>query len=169
MGSRLGANGGPHVRTKLLVAVVVLVTASTSAAFAQETSGWGVRFGLSDDPDQVVVGAQYDVGEVARHVHIVPNLELGLGDDVTLVTLAAIAQYRFGTVDRMRPYAGGGIEAGWIDVDDGPGDDDSDFEIQLDVVGGLAWPMSNGNEFFLELVLGFGDLQDAQIMAGFSF
>ena len=155
---------------KTLATLGLAVVLGTTGVHAEE-EGWGVRFGFGDDPDQAIVGAQYDVGEVANHIHVVPMLEVGFGDDHTVVSFAGFAHWHFKKVDKIDPYAGAGVEAGWIDHDDdGPGQgDNDDFEIQLDFVGGLRFPMKSGNEFFVELILGTGDLHDAQIMGGFRF
>jgi hypothetical protein len=136
-----------------------------------DEEGWGIRFGFADDPDQAVVGAQYDIGEVVNHVHVVPMLEIGFGDDVTVLSMAGMAYWHFKKTEKLDPYAGAGVEAGWIDFDDDfPGDDDSDFDIQINVAGGLRFPLKNPkNELFVELVLGSGDLHDAQIMGGVRF
>ena len=152
----------------------VALGALLAPAVRADEEGWGIRFGFADDPDQFVVGGQYDVGEVIPHLHIVPVFELGFGDDHTVLSLAGFAHYHFKGTEKLEPYAGGGVEAGWIDHDhDGQGqgndDDDEDFEIQLDLVGGLRFPMKSGNEFFVELIIGTGDLHDAQIMGGFRF
>jgi len=139
-------------------------------AFAAE-DGWGVRFGFGDDPDQGIVGGQYDLGEVAPRVHVVPLVEVGFGDDHTVLSFAGFALYHFKGNEKINPYAGGGIEAGLIDRDDDlPGNgDDEDFEIQVDFVGGLRFPMKSDREFFIELIIGTGDLHDAQIMGGIRF
>jgi opacity protein-like surface antigen len=154
-------------RLGLLVTLVAIAGFSTVHA---DEEGWGVRFGFGDDPDQVVVGAQYDVGEVVDHVHVVPMFEIGFGDDATVVSFSGMAYWHFKKPEKIDPYAGAGIEAGWIDFDgDAPGGDDSDFEIQVNVLGGLRFPLKNKNEMFVELILGSGDLHDAKIMGGFRF
>ncbi len=146
----------------------VLLLAFAPGAWAAE-EGWGVRFGFSDDPDQFVVGGQYDLGEVAKRVHVVPVLEVGFGDDVTVLSLAGFAYYHFKGTEKVIPYAGGGVEAGLIDFDSPGQGDDQDFEIQLDFLGGVRFPMKGDNEFFVELIIGTGDLHDAQIMGGVRF
>ena len=44
--------------------------------------GWGIRAGLGVDPDQLIVGAHWDLGEIVEHLRLQPNVELGFGDDV---------------------------------------------------------------------------------------
>ena len=155
-----------------IVALTALVAAAGMSGAQADEEGWGLRFGFADDPDQAVIGAQYDVGEVVDHVHVVPMFEIGFGDDATVVSVAAVAYWHFKKgPEKIDPYAGAGVQAGWIDLDDDdfPGNDDSDFEIQVNVLGGLRFPLKNKNELFVELILGSGDLHDAQIMGGIRF
>ena len=46
---------------------------------------------------------------------------------------------------------------------------ETDFEIALKAIGGSTWILKSRREFFLELSLIFGDLHDAQLMAGWRF
>jgi opacity protein-like surface antigen len=130
--------------------------------------GWGLRFGAGDDPDQVIVGAQWDFGEY-KAVHLEPNLELSVGDDhLTLAGLFAV-HYRFRYVEQFRPYAGAGLGLA-IDYFDPPGaGDDTDLDIGLRAVGGFNWALKSGKEAFLELSFGIGFTSDIQIMGGWSF
>ncbi len=54
----------------IAAAAAVAPAAAAEAAAAVETGvgfrGWGPRFGASADADQVVVGAQFDLGEFTR-------------------------------------------------------------------------------------------------------
>jgi hypothetical protein len=70
----------------------------------------------------------------------------------------------------MIPYAGGGLALGWVDVDnDAATRSDSSFELGAKATGGLEWPRAQGQAFFVELSLGFGDVQDATIVAAWTF
>lgn len=161
------------MRVKGWFLVVALVLATLGASAATRTgAGWGARFGFGDDPDQIIGGVQYDFGEVTRRVNIVADAEIGLGDHHSILSGAAIVQYRFKPVNGFRFYAGGGVEAGLLDHDHGRGRDgydDTDFEIQVNAVGGFFIPRARGRDVFFELVLGTGDLHAAQVMVGFRF
>ena len=130
--------------------------------------GWGLRFGVGDDPDQVIAGFQLDFGEF-KAVHLEPNVELSIGDDhLTLAGLYAV-HYRFRHVEQFRPYAGAGLGLA-VDYFDPPiGGDDTDLDIGLRVLGGTNWALKNSREAFIELSLGIGFVNDVQIMAGWSF
>jgi hypothetical protein len=156
------------------IVILLLAAPFSSAASAElQLRSWGPRVGLADDPDQGIVGAQFDLGEFAPRVRFIPNVELGLGDDHTLLVATAPVHYRWeGLQDtKIVPYAGGGVAVGWVDVDEpDPGEDDSDFELAFKAIGGAEWPLSGGRtSFFAELNRDFGDLHDIQVVVGWKF
>jgi len=155
----------------------VLVAAAAMPALAEDDAdpgkdfglhGWGLRFGVGDEPDQAVIGVQWDFGDI-KPVHFEPNLELSFGDDHLTLAGTFATHYRFRHVDRFRPYAGAGLGLA-VDRHDRPmGDDDTDLDIGLRGIGGFNWRLKNGREAFVELALGFGFPFDAQLMAGWNF
>ena len=134
-----------------------------------ENQGWGLRVGLADDPDTVLVGAHLNLGEIVEHLRVQPNVELGVGDDHTTLFITGAVHYRFNVDAGFTPYAGGGPALGFVERDRRRGGDDTDFEIGLKAIGGIEWQLQNSRAFFLELQLGFGDVHDAQITAGWFF
>jgi opacity protein-like surface antigen len=133
--------------------------------------GFGLRVGVADDPDQVVGGVHFNLGEFVRNLRFQPDVQLGAGDDHTTIYGTAPVYYRFEADTSFTPYAGGGVSVGWVDRDDaGPGNgDDSDFETGGKATAGLEWPMSSGGAFFVELSLGLGDVHDLALLAAWSF
>ena len=133
--------------------------------------GWGLRAGVASDVDQVVGGAHFNMGEFVPHLRFQPDVQLGTGDDHTTLYATAPVYYRFGTETRFTPYAGGGLSVGFIDRDvpANSNADDSEFEVGGKVTGGLEWPRPEGQAFFVEVSLGFGDIHDATILAAWSF
>lgn len=133
--------------------------------------GWGPRVGLSVSPDQLHFGAHLDYGHFARRVRFQPNIEVGVGDDLTLVTVNAEAAYRFReTWDVWTPYAGGGIGVNFASFgDDGLGDDTS-TDLGLNVLGGIEKGLSNGDRFFIEAKAGLVDESpDLKFTVGWTF
>jgi len=130
---------------------------------------WGVRVGATSDVDQVVGGVQFNFGEVVRDLRLQPDVELGAGDDATTLYGTVPVYYRF-RARSMTPYAGGGLALGWVDRDLPPGatGDESSFEVGARATGGLEWQRRKG-EFFVELSLGFGDVQDVRAVAAWMF
>ncbi len=104
--------------TRMLPILAILALAAWPAA-AEEFGyqGWGVRLGVADDPDQGVAGLHLDLGEIVDRLRLAPNLELGLGDDHTILTLTIPVHYRFAVEAPVRPYAGGGLALGFVDRD----------------------------------------------------
>ncbi len=129
-------------------------------------NGWGVRLGLADGADQVLGGAHFNLGEFAENFRFQPDVQLGTGDDFTTLYGTVPVYYRFDTATAFTPYAGAGVAFGWIDNDRAK---DSEFEIGGKATGGLEWPQANGQAFFVELSVGFGDIHDATVMAAWSF
>lgn len=150
----------------LLLATAALPAAAQDIGF----NSWGLRAGVSDDPDQFVGGVQADFGELIPNLRFQPNLELGVGDDTTIFSLTAPVHYRFPIEGSLVLYGGGGLTLGLIDRDDVSGneDDDSEFEISPMAVGGLAWPVGQ-SELSFELNLIGGDFPNLKLMAGWMF
>ncbi len=134
--------------------------------------GWGLRVGVTSDPDQVVGGVQFDFGEFADNLRFQPDLQAGVGDDVTTLYATLPVHYRFrGTGQDFTPYAGGGIAFGFVDVDlpAGSSGDDTSFEVGGRLTGGLEWARRNGGAFAIELSLGIGDVHDFNAVAVWNF
>jgi hypothetical protein len=70
------------VRKFLLAALLVMTGATTAAA-----QGAGVRAGVSGSPDQFYVGLHYETEPLFEQVHFKPNLEVGVGNNQTLVAI----------------------------------------------------------------------------------
>ena len=140
-------------------------------AFAQNMGYYGIgpRVGVSSDPDQIIGGVHFNFGEFVPHLRFQPNVELGFGDDFTILSATAPVHYRFQVDAPVVPYAGGGLTLAFVKFDPDNGDSDTDFEIGAKAIGGVEWPLSGNNAFFVELNVGFGDIQDVQVMAGWMF
>ena len=172
------------MRKRWMVTATVLAAMTLGLAQAQEDPsagqssapsddfGWrgvGPRVGLAADPDQVVGGVHFDLGEFAPRVWFQPDVVVGFGDDVRSVVGSAAVWYRFeGVHSRITPYAGGAPAVGLFSVDRN-GNDDTDVEFGLQIGGGSEWRLSSGNRFVVELRLGLGDLWDALVFAGWTF
>ena len=75
---------------RMLVSAVALIVFAGSA----RAQGVGVRAGASADPDQFYAGAHYETRELAENLRFRPNVEVGVGDNVTLVALNFEFSYR---------------------------------------------------------------------------
>ena len=159
-----------------LTLTLALALAGPGIAFAQDDAGaggelgfrgWGPRVGLTMDPDQVHVGAHMDYGVFGPRVRFQPNVEVGFGEDITLVAFNFEAAYRFrDRWDAWTPYLGGGLGLNWWNYDRY---DDSDTDVGASLLGGIERGLKSGNRFFIEAKLGLADSPDAKFTAGWTF
>ena len=143
----------------LTVVIIMLILAGfATKAMAQEMSevrfhGWGIRAGLSSDPDQVYAGVHFNLGEFTKDVRFRPTVELGFGDDQTVLQMLAEAHYVFSKFQAWKPYLGGGLGLTYVNYDDHRGDD-SDTEGSLNLIGGTETELNQGMKLFFEFKLG---------------
>lgn len=153
----------------------VLASLLTPApASAQDPGRFGVRAGISVNPDQFHAGAHVDSRGGSR-LWFRPGFEFGVGNGVRLGALNGDVLVGW-TAGRWRPYAGAGPGLDFIDVTSGVGEAQGvETELVLNVVAGVAWGGSGGasrrgrGRYFLEVRPGFGDTPDLKVTAGFSF
>ena len=157
--------------TVALILAVLFACAPVSADIGLR--GWGVRVGVSDDPDQVLGGVHWDLGDFSPNWRFQPSVDAGGGDDIFSVSFNAMSAYYFDLdSSSVKPYAGGQVTASWFSYDDPPGnddDDDTEVEVGLAGVGGIELPLKNGNRFLAEIQVGFGDIADFRVFAGWTF
>jgi hypothetical protein len=138
-----------------MAAAVVL---SAGAASAQ---GVGVRAGASADPDQFYFGGHYETRPLADRIHFRPNVELGVGNDLTTVAINLELVYKAPL--RRHPwfvYGGGGPAINFYDRDRG-----SDTEGGFNILGGLE----HRDGLFFEVKFGMIDSPDFKVGIGYSF
>ncbi len=153
-------------RLPSLFAALALLALAAPAAAEVGVRGWGPRFGVADDPDQFVVGVQAGLASFTRDVSFRPSVDLGFGDDHTLLGLTLPAVYHWTGNPDFTPYAGGGAGLTYVDRHRPRRlEDDTELEIHPVVLGGVAWARARG-DLFLELDLGFGDAQDFKLVLG---
>lgn len=147
------------MRLFVLVAAVLAVGVSSAAA-----QGVGVRAGVSGSPDQFYVGAHADMPAFDR-VRFRPNVELGAGQDLTLVAFNLDLVYR--SKAGRQPWAilvGGGPAAN-LRRRDRPSGSSSDIGGGLNVLVGAA----HSGGFFTELKVGLIDSPGIKFGVGYTF
>ena len=155
----------------LTVAIIMLILAGFAPkAMAQETpeirfDGWGIRAGLSSDPDQVYGGVHFNLGQLTKDVRFRPSVEVGFGDDQTVVQMLAEVHYVFPKFQVWKPYLGGGLGLTYVNYDDGHHGDGSDIEGSLNAIGGIETDLKQGMKLFFEFKLGLAH-QDPDIKFG---
>lgn len=161
-------------RLGILILFGALLAVDPATALAQGTEklgwqGWGIRVGASADADQIYGGVHFNLGEFARDVRFRPTVEIGFGDDRTLVQALAEVHYLFSKVQPWRPYVGGGVGLAYVNSDDDR-DDGSDTALSLAAVGGVETQLKSGTGLMFELKLGLADHDpDVKFAVGWSF
>jgi hypothetical protein len=116
--------------------------------------------------------ARRDTGKmnpIADRVYAEPSFELGVGDDHTTLKATAALHYRLNPLKRVRPYFGGGITAALDYHDPDNHGSDTDFDLSLRALGGVAWVLKSERQFFIEGAVIFGNPHDYQVVAGWRF
>jgi hypothetical protein len=135
----------------------LLVVASTASA-----QGLGVRGGVTMNPDQVHFGGHYESPALIDHLHFKPNIEVGLGDDATLVAANFEFVYKFGEYGDWGFYAGGGPAINFYsfdEIDEDETEGGANFLIGAESRQGL----------FFEIKLGVEGSPDFKFSVGWSF
>lgn len=151
------------IRARLVAAAAVI--ALVAVAQPVGAAGFGPRFGLTIDPDQVHAGMQFHVGNLSPHVSFVPSFEVGVGDQVLGVAGNMDFLYTFGRgPTTWRPYLGGGPGIFFWDADGY----DSQTDVGVNLVGGMRTRTRSG-AFFGEMRLGLMDSPDIKFTVGWMF
>lgn len=161
--SPIAHTGGHHRRLWHVAALAVIAwLAVHGQAFAQ--GGPGLRVGLGLDPDLFLVGAHLESDPLVDRLRFRPNLELGVGDDLTLIAINAEFAYWFPGRRAWSLYAGGGPAVNIYRVGDRRGGG-SDTEPGFNVLIGL----SHRDGLFTEFKIGAMDSPELRLTLGFSF
>jgi hypothetical protein len=145
-------------RTHVLVSMVFgCAMLMAQVALAQSA---GVRAGVSIDPNQFYFGGHYETGPLVEQLHFRPNIEIGLGDNVTVVALNLEFAYKFPARRDWSIYAGGGPALNIIDTD-----------VATNTEGGfnLLFGAAHERGLFAELKIGLLDSPDVKLGVGYQF
>ncbi len=144
---------------KRLILLTLLLGLMASSASASE---FGLRAGLTVDPDQFHVGGHLDLGQVLPPLRLVPNVEIGFGNDITYIAFNGDLLYDFAET----PWSIGG-ELGMNYVDHELGGSNTDFG--LSALGNYRLGLSSGKTLLLEAKLGLVDSPDFKFTVGWNF
>lgn len=156
------------------IAISVLIVGllgSVSAFGAKRPAGFrgiGPRVGFTINPDQVHVGGHIDFGDLANNLMMLPNVEIGFGDDVTTVAPTFELDYRFRSDwGAWTPYLGGGIGPVFYSAKHGYHSTDLGVYMQFGIGKGSAH--NESGHFFIEGKLGLADAPDFKATVGWTF
>lgn len=138
-----------------------VLLAATGVAEAQAP---GVRGGVSIDPDQFYFGGHFETDALVDRVHFRPNVEAGLGDDLTTIALNFDFVYKFPQGNGWRIYAGGGPAINFYRFDRA-GNDQTDSEPGLNFLLGVE----QDTGLFFEFKVGAIDSPELKFGVGWSF
>ena len=138
-------------RIILLTFVLCLVASAASAA------GFGLRGGYTIEPDQFHIGGHYDVGQIFEPMRLVPNIEIGFGDDYTFWALNGDLIW---DIPESVFSIGGEIGLNITSYDGG-----SNSDLGLSVLG--DWRFAP--QWFGEVKLGLSDSPDVKLTVGYNF
>ena len=147
-------------------------SSSRSSRSGPMVTWWGPRLGLSSNPDQFVIGGQLDFREIAPGLSISPNLEFGVGDDMTWTAINGDLKHHFIVQGATwRPYLGGGLSVNFWNWNSSFAGvpDQSGTEMGANLVFGAVVPTHTGGRFFTEARIGIGDIPDLKVLAGWNF
>jgi len=147
------------MRRGLGVLAILIMTSAT--AWAQQ--GAGIRAGASGSPDQFFFGGHIETAPVADHVTFRPNVEVGVGSGLTLLTVNL--EFVYHVPIRHEPwsfYFGGGPAA---IVSSPRGRNGSDVGGGFNVLLGLQARRG----LFTELKVGFIDSPEVKVTVGYAF
>ena len=143
------------------IAVFLGVLALSGVPPSASAQGLGVRAGASVDPDQFYFGGHYESRPLVEQLHFKPNVELGIGDDITTLGLNFEFVYKL-PIDGSpwNLYAGGGPAVNFYSFNN-----NSATEGGLNVLFGAE--TSQG--VFFEIKLGALDSPDLKFGVGYTW
>jgi hypothetical protein len=129
---------------------------------AEAQARFGVRAGVSADPDQFYIGAHGESGPLIHQVRFRPNVEAGFGDNRTVLALNREFVRRFGLDDGYAALVGAG-PAIVIRSFDLPMRNETDVGAGFNFLVGLDFPQNFGVE------LKVGVIDSPQVKFGVSY
>ena len=153
-----------HRLSLIALAAAVAWCAAASPARAQE--GVGVRAGVSGDPTQFFFGGHVETAPLVERLRFRPNIEIGVGDNRTLVAVNVEFAWHFAESRRgWSPYVGAGPAVVFVVHDSRPGRDGSDVGGGLNFLAGVT----HTGGLFTELKVGAIDSPTVKFAVGYAF
>lgn len=138
---------------------LVLFTATSAAA--QDA---GIRGGVSVDPDQFYFGGHLETSPLVDRLYFRPNIEVGIGDDLTLIAANMEFVYKFTNRRAWNLYAGAGPALN-VYMYDGRGDNDAETDAGFNILIGAE----SSRGLFFEFKIGAIDSPDFKFGVGYTW
>jgi len=145
---------------RLLLSLCAFIAFFYLTARPADAQTFGVRVGASVDPDQFVIGGHFETKPLVEHISFRPNIELGLGNDLTVTCFNFELAYKFPNTKSWNFYAGGGPALVLVNSD------------RHDHAGGgfnLLLGIQSREGLFGEIKAGLLDSPDFKILIGYVF
>ena len=151
-----------RARMSLWICVVTLGLTGAIAADRAEAQqiAPGVQGGISIDPDQVYFGGHIETSPLVDRLRFRPSVDVGVGDEIVLVSVNFEFTYAFTANRPWNLYAGAGPAINWFDFED-----DSDTEAGFNFLVGAK----HRNGLFFEMKIGVMDSPDLKFGVGYTF
>lgn len=146
--------------------MALLATAALAVAVPAQAQSFGLRAGASADPDQFYAGIHLETAPFADRISFRPNVEVGVGDRITLVAMNLEFVFRQPLQQSSwSVLAGAGPAANLYSFNGGRGRNDSDLGGGLNLLVGLE----HRDGFFVEVKVGVIDSPGVKFGFGLSF
>ena len=138
-----------------------VVLFSSTPALAQDG---GIRGGISVDPDQFYFGGHLETSPLVDRLYFRPNVEVGIGDDLTLIGANMEFVYKFTRNRAWNLYAGAGPALNIFMFDDARRQR-ADTEAGFNILVGAETPRG----LFFEFKIGTIDSPDFKFGVGYTW
>src|SRR5262245_6599102 len=146
------------MRLTTLLAMAFALMCLAATANAQTTVG--IRAGASIDPDQFYFGGHVETPPIADRLRFRPNVEVGVGNDLTAIAFNVEMAYHFPSQYDWHFYAGGGPALNVISANDV-----TDSGGGVNVMVGVE----HDRGLFFEFKVGFIDSPEVKLGLGWTF
>jgi hypothetical protein len=143
--------------SRLIVSVVTLIALACAAPARSQSAG--ARVGASVEPDQFYFGGHVETNRIVDELRFRPNVEIGVGHDLTLTAFNFELAYHFPRRNGWNVYAGGGPALN-LYHSNGNTDADGGFNILLG--------LQHAGGFFAEIKGGAVDSPNFKIGIGYT-
>jgi hypothetical protein len=147
--------------------LTAMLAASVWPHAARSQPHIGFRGGVTIDPDQANIGLM-GYTSIAPNVRLQPNIDLGFGGRLTVLSFGAEVVYVIPTQDEsFIPYFGGG--PGIAVVRQGGTVSTTDTHVGFNFAAGAAISAPNFRPILIEAKVGLGDLPGLKVVVGIPF
>lgn len=124
----------------------------------------GIRGGVSIDPDQFYFGGHLETSPLVDRLYFRPNVEVGFGDDLTLIAANMEFVYKFSNRRPWNVYAGAGPALN-VYMFEGRGDNDAETEAGFNFLVGVE----QRRGLFFEFKIGAIDSPEFKFGVGYTW